>query len=614
MNANQKKLRLRILISFALFLLAAVLEHAAIVENQILLLLCYLIPYGLVGYDIVRKAILGIGHGQMLDENFLMLIATIGAFATNKWSEAVAVMLFYQIGELFQSIAVERSRKSISDLMDICPEYANVERNGALEQVDPDEVSVGETIVIKPGERVPLDGTVLEGNSSVDTSALTGESVPREIHVGDDIVSGCINGSGLLRVQTTREFEDSMVAKILELVENSAEKKAKTENFITRFARIYTPLVVAAAVLLAVIPPLLGQSWSVWIHRACTFLVISCPCALVISIPLGFFSGIGAASRQGVLIKGGNDLERLAQLGVLVFDKTGTLTEGVFRVTALHPVGVSEETLLELAALAESYSDHPIAKSVREAWDRPMDLERVKNIEEVAGHGVRAQIDGTTVLAGNHRLIEQAGITDLLKVSGTALHLARDGVYLGCIVISDVVKQNAKSALSALHAAGIQKTVMLTGDHTSVAEQIAAEVGIDEVHAELLPSDKVSIVEKLIDEADGRYQVGFVGDGINDAPVLSRVDIGIAMGAMGSDAAIEAADVVLMHDNLEKIPSVMRIARKTMRIVRENIVFALGVKSVVLVLGAIGAANMWIAVFADVGVCILAILNAVRTK
>ena len=544
-----------------------------------------------------------------------MSVATVGAFGCGEYPEAVAVMLFYQVGELFQSVAVDRSRKSISALMDIRPDYANIEQNGELVQVDPEEVSVGDVIVVKAGERVPLDGTVLEGTSSLDTAALTGESLPRDVQAGDEVVSGCVNLTGVLHVKVNKPFGESTVAKILDLVENSSSKKAKAENFITKFARYYTPAVVFAALALAALPPLLGMGpWLMWVQRALNFLVVSCPCALVISIPLSFFGGIGGASKQGILVKGGNYLEALAQAGIVVFDKTGTLTKGSFEVTAVHPQQVSEQELLELAALAERFSDHPISRSIQAACQSAPDPNRVTDAKEIAGHGVRAVVDGKTVLAGNQKLMDQFHIPfeDACHHVGTIIHVAVDGVYMGHIVISDQVKEGAKETLRDLKAAGVRKTVMLTGDSQAVGQAVARQLGLDEVHAELLPGDKVDQVERLLQSKGPKEQLVFVGDGINDAPVLSRADIGVAMGAMGSDAAIEAADIVLMDDDLKKLPVAVRIARKTLRIVRENIVFALAVKFLVLILSALGVANMWWAVFADVGVSVIAILNSMR--
>ena len=575
----------------------------------------YLIPYGIIGWDVLWRAIRNIKNGQVFDENFLMSVATVGAFGCGEYPEAVAVMLFYQVGELFQSVAVDRSRKSISALMDIRPDYANMERNGELVQVDPEEVSVGDVIVVKAGERVPLDGTVLEGTSSLDTAALTGESLPRDVQAGDEVVNGCVNLTGLLHVKVNKPFGESTVAKILDLVENSSSKKAKAENFITKFARYYTPAVVFAALALAALPPLLGMGpWLMWVQRALNFLVVSCPCALVISIPLSFFGGIGGASKQGILVKGGNYLEALAQAGIVVFDKTGTLTKGTFEVTAVHPQQVGEGELLELAALAERFSDHPISRSIQAACQSAPDPNRVTDAKEIAGHGVRAVVDGKTVLAGNQKLMDQFHIPfeDACHHVGTIIHVAVDGVYMGHIVISDQVKEGAKETLRDLKAAGMRKTVMLTGDSQAVGQAVARQLGLDEVHAELLPGDKVDQVERLLQSKGPKEQLVFVGDGINDAPVLSRADIGVAMGAMGSDAAIEAADIVLMDDDLKKLPVAVRIARKTLRIVRENIVFALAVKFLVLILSALGKANMWWAVFADVGVSVIAILNSMR--
>ena len=609
MSGKQKKTLARILVSAVLFAGAML----APVQGWQKLVLC-LVPYGVIGWDVLWRAVRNIRNGQVFDENFLMALATVGAFFTGEYLEAVAVMLFYQVGELFQSYAVGRSRQSIAALMDIRPDYANIERDGKLVQVDPEEVAVGDTIVIKAGEKVPLDGVVLEGASAMDTKALTGEALPRDVAPGDDVVSGCINQSGLLRVQVTKPFGESTVAKILDLVENSSSKKAKAENFITKFARYYTPAVVAAAVLLAVLTPLLTDvSWSEGVHRALIFLVISCPCALVISVPLSFFGGIGGASRLGILVKGGNYLEALAGTEVVVFDKTGTLTKGVFNVTAVHPDQADEGQLLELAALAESYSDHPISRSIREAWGRELDPSRVRDVEELSGRGVRAVVDGRTVCAGNDKLMEEVGAAwHPCHRVGTTVHVAVDGEYLGHIVISDEVKPDAKEAVSALKALGVRKTVMLTGDAREVGESVARELGLDEVHTQLLPADKVRQVEKLLQEKSPKGKLAFVGDGINDAPVLSRADVGIAMGGLGSDAAIEAADIVLMDDAPSKIADAIGIARRTLSIVRQNIVFALGVKGLVLLLGALGTANMWEAVFADVGVSVIAILNASR--
>ena len=626
MNKKQKAMLARIIAAFVIYIPLMIADKAGMFEHLSwpVMFCLYLIPYLVVGWDIIYKAVRGIKNGQVFDENFLMAVATFGAFGVQEYSEAVAVMLFYQVGELFQSYAVNRSRQSITDLMDICPEYANIEKNGLLQQVDPDDVPVGAVIVVKPGERIPLDGKVIAGESMIDTSALTGESVPRRVRPGDEIISGCVNGSGLLRVEVTKEFDDSTVSRILELVENASSKKAKVENFITRFARYYTPAVVATAVILAVIPPLvLGGGFGEWIRRACIFLVISCPCALVISVPLSFFGGIGAASKIGVLVKGGNYLEALSEMAVIVFDKTGTLTKGEFKVSEIRPEGVTEEELLETAALAEGYSDHPISKSVRDAWtgredrsggsDDHLALNRVKDAQEISGQGVCALVDGKQVLAGNEKLMKAHNISYKPSTEpGTTVYVTRDGRFIGTIVISDTVKEGAKEAIEALKQAGVKKAVMLTGDRRAVGEAVAARLGLDEVHAELLPGDKVIEVEKLLEAETGKEKVAFVGDGINDAPVLSRADIGIAMGSMGSDAAIEAADVVLMDDDPRKIAAVVRISRKTMVIVKENIVFALGVKALVLLMGAVGVATMWEAVFADVGVSVIAILNAMR--
>ena len=616
MTKKQKKTRKRILTALGLFLALELAEHLAPDALPGLAWpVLYLIPYGIIGWDVLWRAIRNIKNGQVFDENFLMSVATVGAFGCGEYPEAVAVMLFYQVGELFQSVAVDRSRKSISALMDIRPDYANMERNGELVQVDPEEVSVGDVIVVKAGERVPLDGTVLEGTSALDTAALTGESLPRDVQAGDEVVSGCVNLTGVLHVKVNKPFGESTVAKILDLVENSSSKKAKAENFITKFARYYTPAVVFAALALAALPPLLGMGpWLMWVQRALNFLVVSCPCALVISIPLSFFGGIGGASKQGILVKGGNYLEALAQAGIVVFDKTGTLTKGTFEVTAVHPHQVGEGELLELAALAERFSDHPISRSIQAACQSAPDPNRVTDAKEIAGHGVRAVVDGKTVLAGNQKLMDQFHIPfeDACHHVGTIIHVAVDGVYMGHIVISDQVKEGAKETLRDLKAAGMRKTVMLTGDSQAVGQAVARQLGLDEVHAELLPGDKVDQVERLLQSKGPKEQLVFVGDGINDAPVLSRADIGVAMGAMGSDAAIEAADIVLMDDDLKKLPVAVRIARKTLRIVRENIVFALAVKFLVLILSAVGVANMWWAVFADVGVSVIAILNSMR--
>lgn len=609
MSKKQKKMLVRIGAGAVLFALALLLP-----AEGTLRLAAFIVPYAVVGWDVLWRAVRNITRGQVFDENFLMALATVGAFATGEYPEGVAVMLFYQVGEWFQSYAVGRSRQSIASLMDIRPDYANIERDGKLQRVDPDSVAVGDVIVVKAGEKIPLDGVVLEGASAVDTAALTGESLPRDVQPGDDVVSGCINKSGLLRVRVTKIFGESTVAKILDLVENSSSKKARAENFITRFARYYTPAVVIAAALLAVVPPLaLGYAWNEWIHRALIFLVISCPCALVISVPLSFFGGIGGASKRGVLVKGSNYLEVLADAEIVVFDKTGTLTKGVFNVTAVHPDRVSEARLLELAALAESYSDHPISRSLREAYGKELESARVSDVEELSGRGVRAVIDGHTVCAGNDKLMEEVGVPwHPCHRIGTTVHVSLDGEYVGHIVISDELKPDAAEAIAELKRRGVRKTVMLTGDAKAVGESVAKELGIDEVHAQLLPGDKVDRVEALLKEKSPRGKLAFVGDGINDAPVLSRADIGIAMGAFGSDAAIEAADIVLMDDKPSKIAVAMSIAKKTLRIVHQNIVFALGVKALVLLLGAAGMANMWEAVFADVGVSFIAILNASR--
>lgn len=604
---------------------------ARIAASAVLLVAAVLIPYEgpwrfvlflpayfVIGWDVLWKAARNIAHGQVFDENFLMALATVGAFCTGffgegEYPEAVFVMLFYQVGELFQGYAVGKSRKSIASLMDIRPDYANVERDGQLTQVDPEEVAVGDTITVKAGERVPLDGVVLEGQSMVNTSALTGESVPRQVQPGDDVISGCVNQSGLLRVRVTKPFGESTVQKILDLVENSSSKKAKAENFITKFARYYTPIVVFCALALALVPPLFVGDWVGWVQKALIFLVVSCPCALVISVPLSFFGGIGGASRQGILVKGGNYLEVLANTEIVVFDKTGTLTKGVFNVTAIHPEEYSESGLLEMAALAESYSDHPISRSLKEAWGQELDASRVGEVEELSGRGVRAQVDGKTVCAGNDKLMEDIGVKwHPCHHVGTTVHVAVEGKYIGHIVISDEVKPDAKEAIAALKAQGVKKTVMLTGDAKAVGESVAKDLGLDEAYTQLLPGDKVDRVEALLSEKSPKGKLAFVGDGINDAPVLSRADIGIAMGALGSDAAIEAADIVLMDDKPSKIAQAMEISQRTLRIVRQNIVFALAVKLLVLALTPFGIANMWEAVFADVGVMVIAILNASR--
>lgn len=609
MTQKQKHLLTRILVAAVLFFAGSLFHTSKTVEMGI-----FLVCYAVIGWDIVWKAVTNILHGQVFDENFLMTIATIGALILGEHSEGVAVMLFYQVGEWFQSYAVSKSRKSIAGLMDIRPDYANVEQDGKLVQVDPDEVPIGSTIVVKPGERIPLDGTILKGSSALDTSALTGESMPREVEPGMEVISGCINQTGILTIRTTKEFGESTVAKILDLVENASDKKGKTENFITRFARYYTPAVVFAALALAILPPLVtGQPFDTWIYRALTFLVISCPCALVISIPLSFFGGIGGASKIGVLVKGSNYLESLAHAETVVFDKTGTLTKGSFAVSEIHTNGMKEKQLLELAAYAEDYSNHPISLSVKKAYGKKIDSARIADVQEIAGHGVRAVIDGKTVLAGNAKLMVKEHIKYTACTSvGTVIYVACDGAYAGCIVIEDEIKADAPAAIRLLKSAGIKKTVMLTGDADAVGNKVAGRLGLDQAYTELLPADKVERVEELLRQKSEKGKLVFVGDGINDAPVLARADVGIAMGGLGSDAAIEAADVVLMTDEPSKIASVMKIARKTIRIANQNIVFALGIKLLVLVLGALGYANMWAAVFADVGVSVIAILNAIR--
>ncbi|MCI5873480.1 MAG: cadmium-translocating P-type ATPase [Roseburia sp.] len=618
MTKKQKKMLYRIIAAFVLFAVLFTLEHIGLFDGITqgwILFLIYLVPYLIIGYDIIYKAARNISHGQVFDENFLMMVATFGAFGVQEYSEAVAVMLFYQVGELFQSYAVGKSRQSITDMMDICPEYANIEEDGELTQVDPDDVEVGSIIVVKPGERIPLDGVVVEGESLIDTAALTGESVPRRAAVGDTIISGCVNGSGTLKVQTTKEFDDSTVAKILELVENASSKKAKVENFITRFAKYYTPIVTIGAVILAIVPPLvMGGNWREWIETACTFLVISCPCALVISVPLGFFGGIGAASKQGVLVKGSNYLEAVAEMTTIVFDKTGTLTKGEFKVTEILPEQGTSEELLELAALGEGYSNHPIANSIREAYGKTIDTNRVTDATEVAGHGIRVNIDGKDVLIGNEKLMQAEKIAyKSCESIGTVVYVTSEGAFMGSIVIADGIKEGAKEAIAAMKQVGVKKTVMLTGDRTAVAEHVARELGIDEIHAELLPGDKVAKVEQLLEKQGEKEKLAFVGDGINDAPVLTRADIGFAMGSMGADAAIEAADIVLMDDDVRKIASIVRIARKTLSIVKQNIVFALSVKVLILVLSTFHIVGMWGGVFADVGVAVIAIINSMRT-
>ena len=646
MNKKQKKWRNRIIVALCLFVVVFAFCELAPLEawtgsKQTAIVIefaLFLVPYLIAGYDVLRKAILGIVHRQPFDECLLMTIATAGAFALVAFpegdphmAEGAAVMLFYQVGEPFHSYAVSKSRKSISDMMDIAPEFANIERNGQLEEVDPDDVAVGDVIVVKPGERVPLDGTVLEGSSDLDTSALTGESLPRRVRENDDVISGCVNLNGVLRITVTKPYGESTVQRILELVENASDKKARTENFITRFARVYTPIVTLSALALALLPPLFaGGAWATWVERALMFLVVSCPCALVISVPLSFFGGIGGASRHGILVKGGNYLEALAQVDTVVFDKTGTLTTGTFQVTALHPAqGVSESQLLEAAAAVESYSDHPIAQSVRTAYSSGLesigectkvngaageiDRSRIAQAEEMGGHGVKALVDSKITLAGNDKLMAAEGISfQPCTEVGTVIYVAQEGQFLGSIVITDALKPDAADAITRLHAAGVKRCVMLTGDREEVANDIASRLHLDAVHAQLLPQDKVDEFERILEAQVNGSKVAFVGDGINDAPVLTRADVGIAMGALGSDAAIEAADVVLMDDKPSKISAGILIARKTMRIARQNIVFALGVKLLVLVLAAVGIANMWMAVFADVGVAVLAILNAMR--
>ncbi len=661
MTKKQKKMRNRILIVLVLFVLLLVLDKSGILWglglSRVAISLIYLVPYLIIGYDIITKAFKNIRNGQVFDENFLMMVATFAAFGIGEYSEALAVMLFYQIGELFQSYAVGKSRQSITEMMEIAPEYANLEKeDGSIEEVDPDDVEIGSIIVVKSGEKVPLDGVVVEGDSFLNTAALTGESVPRHVKEGEEVISGCVNGDGTLKVRTTKVYEDSTVAKILELVENASSKKARLENFITRFAKYYTPVVTIGAALLAVIPPLfMGEPWSEWISRACIFLIVSCPCALVISVPLGFFGGIGAASKLGVLVKGSNYLEMVSEVSTIVFDKTGTLTKGEFKVSELHPAGgVSEQELLETAAYGEAYSTHPIALSIRSAYEETghkVDMTRLSDNTEVAGHGINVKFDGKTLLVGNQKLLntdenvsasmtetvnkkktytsaENSGENGRLAVgnenqvatgrivnpkAGTIVYVALDGKFLGTILISDTIKEGAVEAIHAMKEVGIKKTVMLTGDRKETAEAVAAELGMDEVHAELLPADKVAKVEQILNSSTGKNdRVAFVGDGINDAPVLMRADVGIAMGSLGSDAAIEAADIVLMDDDLRKTASLVKIARKTLKIVKQNIIFALAVKALVLILGALGMATMWAAVFADVGVSVIAILNSMR--
>jgi Cd2+/Zn2+-exporting ATPase len=615
MNKKQKKMLIRIIVAAVLMVVLSQLP----LEGYLRLVL-YMVPYLVIGYDILKKAFKGIRNKQVFDENFLMAVATVGAILLGDYEEGVAVMLFYQIGELFQSYAVGKSRRNISELMDIRPDYANLERDGSIEKVDPDEVEIGSIILVQPGEKIPIDGVIVEGNSTLNTSALTGESLPRDAATGDEVISGCINMTGVLRIRTTKEFGESTVSKILDLVENSSSKKSRSENFISKFARYYTPAVCYSALALAILPPLvrilfmgLAPQWGEWIYRALTFLVISCPCALVISIPLTFFAGIGGASNAGVLVKGSNYLETLSQAKYVVFDKTGTLTKGVFEVSGIHHNEMEEEKLLEYAALAESFSSHPISRSLKEAYGKAIDQSRVTDVEELGGKGVTAKVDGITVAAGNAKLMNYLGIPyrECSHV-GTVVHLAVNGAYAGHILISDVVKPTSKEAIAALKKAGVTKTVMLTGDARKVADQVSAELGVDQVYSELLPADKVTKVEELLAKKSEKEKLAFVGDGINDAPVLSRADIGIAMGALGSDAAIEAADVVLMDDDPMKIVKAIKIARKCIRIVYENIYFAIGIKVICLILGALGIANMWFAIFADVGVMVIAVLNAIR--
>ena len=619
MTKKQKKVLIRIIVSTVL--LAGIMIITKLVEiNKWIQFALYLVPYLIIGYDILKKALKGIFKGQIFDENFLMAVATVGAVALGEFSEGAAVMLFYQIGELFQSVAVGKSRKNITSLMDIRPDYANVELNGKLEKIDPDDVEIGTEIVVNPGEKVPIDGIIISGDSTLNTSALTGESVPRSAKVGNEIISGCINLTGVLKIKTTKEFGDSTVSKILDLVENSSMKKSKSENFITKFARYYTPAVCGGALLLAILPPIIrlisgnGAMWGEWITRALTFLVISCPCALVISIPLSFFAGIGCASANGVLVKGSNYLEALSDTQYVVFDKTGTLTKGVFEVTGIYPANnFDKDTLIRLAAFAENASSHPISVSLKKNYGKEINIDEVSDIQEIAGHGVSALVDGKRIFAGNIKLMKKENIAvECEHDEGTVVYVSCDGEYAGCIVISDVVKENSKKAILSLKKSGIDKTVMLTGDSKQAAERVAKSLGLDEYHAELLPADKVEWVEKLLSQKSAKKKLAFVGDGINDAPVLSRADIGIAMGALGSDAAIEAADIVLMDDDPSKIALARKISVHTLKIVKENIIFALAIKAICLVLGALGIANMWVAIFADVGVMILAVLNAIR--
>ncbi|WP_167958037.1 heavy metal translocating P-type ATPase [Anaerosporobacter faecicola] len=620
MNKKQKKLLTRILIATALMILLAFIPVEGIVRFA-----CYLVPYVVIGHDIIKKALHGIKNGKMFDENFLMTVATVGAIiiallGKGDYVDAVAVMLFYQVGELFQSYAVGKSRKNISELMDIRPDYANIEVDGKLEKVDPDEIEVGSIIVVQPGEKIPIDGTIIEGVSSLNTSALTGESIPKDVKAGEEVISGCINLTGVIKIETTKEFGESTVSKVLELVENASSRKSKSEDFISKFAKVYTPLVCYAALALAILPPLvkmifLGQSadWMTWIYRALTFLVISCPCALVVSIPLSFFAGIGGASREGILIKGSNYLETLSKTKYVVFDKTGTLTQGVFEVNDVHHNEMEKEKLLEYAALAESASSHPISKSLQRAYGKELDRSRVHDIQEISGNGIIAKVDNDTVAAGNDKLMKRLNIEyNNCHSVGTIIHMAINGIYAGHIVIADVVKPQSKDAIRRLKRTGVVKTVMLTGDAKKVAEQVGRDLGLDEVYSELLPADKVTQVERLLEQKPAKGKLAFVGDGINDAPVLSRADIGIAMGTMGSDAAIEAADIVLMDDDPSKIAKAIAISRKCLRIVYENITFAIAIKLICLLLGAVGIANMWYAIFADVGVTVLAVLNAIR--
>ncbi len=618
MSKKQKKVLIRIVVTAVLMVILLIVP----IEIEWIRLLCFMVPYFVIGYDILKKAVKGIFNGQVFDENFLMAVATVGAILLGEYTEGVAVMLFYQVGELFQSYAVGKSRRNISELMDIRPDYANIEVDGEMTKVDPDEVAIGSVIVVLPGEKIPIDGVVVEGTTALNTSALTGESVPRNVSVGDEVISGCININGLLKIRTTKEFGESTVSKILDLVENSSSKKSRSENFITKFAKVYTPAVCIGAVVLAVLPPLVsmlvgGQAlWGQWVYRALTFLVISCPCALVISIPLSFFAGIGGASKQGVLVKGSNYLEALAQTKYIVFDKTGTMTQGVFEVAGIHHATMPEEKVLEYAALAESYSTHPISRSLLKAYGREADKSRVGNVEEISGHGIVATVDSSVVAVGNDKLMRLKNISyEPCGGIGTVVHVAVDGKYAGHILIADLLKPTAKEAVAQLKKCGMTKVVMLTGDTKSTADKVAAELGIDHVYSELLPADKVAHIEHLLEEKNGsdrKSKLAFVGDGINDAPVLSRADIGIAMGALGSDAAIEAADIVLMDDDPLKIVKSIKIAKKCIRIVYENIYFAIGIKIICLILGALGIANMWLAIFADVGVMVIAVLNAVR--